>query len=165
MNRFVLFVLVAALITSCSNSVESDAIHQMEKTMKELAKDPSSVQILDIKTMFADDSLCILHYRISAKNGFGAMRTSRYEYVYLVHKRFSNKELRSEIVIDLEDKNDNSILDDARKYYKEKLYETDSISSLKEKDRKAYYLHFAADVRVIFHGRAIGEDIYDIDDW
>lgn len=165
MKRIVLFTLLAALITSCSKSVESDAKQQMEKTMKELAKDPSSVQISDVKTMFADDSLCILHYRFSAKNGFGAMRTSHYEYIYLVHNRYSDKETRKETVINLEDKDNKSVLDNARENYDEKFLETDSISSLTEKDRKAWHLHLAANMRMIFGGRTIGKDKYDIDNW
>lgn len=52
MNRLYLFFLVVVLTTSCSNGVESDAKQQMEKTMKELAKDPSSAKISDVKTLF-----------------------------------------------------------------------------------------------------------------
>ena len=68
---------------------------QMEQTMKELAKDPSSVQISDIKTMYANDSICILHFKFSAKNSFGAMRTSMYEYVYLVKKKNTEEDRKA----------------------------------------------------------------------
>ena len=114
MKKIALFMFCSILLTACSNGVEKDAKQQMEQTMKELAKDPSSVQISDVKTMFANDSLCILHFKFSAKNGFGAMRTSLYEYVYLVHDLNSEKESRRESVIDLEDKDAKSVLDNAR---------------------------------------------------
>lgn len=160
-----LFMICSFLLTACSNGVEKDAKQQMKQTIKELAKDPSSVQISDVKTMFSNDSLCILHFKFSAKNGFGAMRTSLYEYVYLVHDRYSDKETRRESVIDLEDKDSKSVLDNARKNYKEKFLETDSISSLKDEERKAWHIYMAANMHMIFGGRTVGKDKYDIDNW
>ena len=68
---FVTCLFVAMLISSCSNGLESAAKEQMEKTMKELAKDPSSVQISNVETKFNNDSICILHFKFSGKNGFG----------------------------------------------------------------------------------------------
>lgn len=164
MNRLYLFFLVVVLTTSCSNGVESDAKQQMEKTMKELAKDPSSAKISDVKTLFFNDSLCILHFNFSAKNGFGAMRTSLIEYVYLVQDRHSDKEIRRESVINL-DKDEKSVLDIARGYYEERFLETDSIASLKDKDRKAWHIYMAANIHMILGGRTIGKDKYDIDNW
>ena len=165
MKKIALFMFCSILLTACSNGVEKDAKQQMEQTMKELAKDPSSVQISDVKTMFANDSLCILHFKFSAKNGFGAMRTSLYEYVYLIHDLNSEKESRRESVIDLEDKDAKSVLDNARKNYNEKFLETDSISSLKDDDRKAWHIYMAASMHMIFGGRTVGKDKYDIDNW
>lgn len=160
-----LFVVLSSLFLACSNGVEKNAKQQMEQTMKELAKDPSSVQISDVKTMFANDSLCILHFKFSAKNGFGAMRTSLYEYVYLIHDLNSEKESRRESVIDLEDKDAKSVLDNARKNYNEKFLETESISSLKDDDRKAWHIYMAASMHMILGGRTVGKDKYDIDNW
>lgn len=166
MNKFYLFLLVAILITSCSSGgVEKEAKQQMEKTMKELAKDPSSVQISDVKTMFSNDSLCILHFRFSAKNGFGALRTSKFEYIYVVHEKNTEKEIRRESVVDLEDKDEKSVLEKARNNYEEKFLETDSISSLKEKDRKAWHIDLAVNMHMIFRGRTVGKDKYDIENW
>ena len=51
-----LFALL--LIISCSKGLESAAKEQMEKTMKELAKDPSSIQISNVETKFNNDSIC-----------------------------------------------------------------------------------------------------------
>ena len=150
---------------SCSNRIEKDAKKQMEQTMRELAKDPSSLQISDIKTMFANDSLCILHFRVSAKNGFGAIRSSLYEYVYLIINRNTESEMRQEAAIDLSDKDSKSILDKARDNYKDRFLETDSISSLKDEDRKAWHLYLASSIHMILGGRTIGEDQYDIDNW
>lgn len=165
MKKGFFIILFTLSIIACTNSVERDAKQQMEKTMKELAKDPSSAQITDVKTMFADDSLCILHFRFSAKNGFGAMRTTNQEYIYLVHNRFSENETRREMVTDLDDKDEKSVLDKAHENYDEKFLETDSISSLKDEDRKAWHIHLATNMHMLFRGRTVGEDKYDIKNW
>ena len=52
MKKIIYFLVIASFICSCSQRYESEAKAQMEKTMKELAKDPSSVQITNLKTMF-----------------------------------------------------------------------------------------------------------------
>ena len=165
MRKIIVLIFMVMALCACTNSVEGDAKKQMEITMKELAKDPSSVIISDVKTMFSNDSLCILHFKFSAKNGFGAMRTSMYEYVYLVHNRFTDNEKRRESVIDLEDKNEKSVLEKAHSNYNEKFLETDSIASLKDKDRKAWHIYMAANMHMIFGGRTVGKDKYYIDNW
>lgn len=88
MKRFLVLpivVLLSYFMMSCSQSsrFESAAKQQMETTFKEIAKDPTSVKIANIETVYSDDSLCILHSDFTAKNGFGNEVTERYEYVYL----------------------------------------------------------------------------------
>ena len=165
MKKLLFLFLSCMLFLSCSNSVEKDAKRQMEQTMKDLAKDPSSVQITDIKTMFANDSICILHFKFSAKNGFGAMGTSMYEYVYLVMNKNSEEESRLESVTDLEEKGKESVLEEAHRNYNEKFLESDSISSLNDEDRKAWHIFMAAEMHMILSGRVIGENKYDIKNW
>ena len=58
-----MLVAMMSLMTSCSESakLEKAAKEQMETTFKEMARDPSSVQLSNIETVYSDDSLCILH--------------------------------------------------------------------------------------------------------
>ena len=66
------FTLVVVLaVTSCSRSAKFEKVAktQMEATFKEVAKDPSSVVVSNIQTVYSDDSLCILHSDFTAKNG------------------------------------------------------------------------------------------------
>lgn len=92
------------------------------------------------------------------------MSTSLIEYVYLVQDRHSDKEIRRESVINF-DKDEKSVLDIARGYYEERFLETDSIASLKDKDRKAWHIYMAANIHMILGGRTIGKDKYNIDNW
>ena len=60
------------------------------------------------------------------------MKTSQYEYVYLFHDSYLDKETRRKSVIDLDDKDTRSVLDNAHKNNNEKILETDSMSTLKD---------------------------------
>ena len=137
----------------------------MEVTMKELAKDPSSFVISDVKTLFSNDSICILHFRFLGKNGFGAMQTSLCEYIYLVDDFNTEEEKRLEAVINLDNKENKSVLDDAHRYYNEKLFEPPRVSAMSDEDRKAWNIYFAAWMYVSNKGRYVGKDKYDINDW
>lgn len=63
--------------------MESSAKEQMEKTLKELAKDPESVKVDNQKIVYSDDSLCIIHFDFTAKNGLGNSVTDRCEYIFI----------------------------------------------------------------------------------
>ena len=65
--------LSVLVLCSCSqkSKLESMAKDQMEKTFKEIAKDPESVKLTNSEIVYSDDSLCIIHVDFSAKNGLG----------------------------------------------------------------------------------------------
>ena len=160
--KFVMFLFVAVLISSCSKGLESAAKEQMEETMKELAKDPSSIQISNVETKFNNDSICILHFKFSGKNGFGGVSSSEIEYIYLIHTRAGNK-TKWEAVRKLDDKK--SVLSQAKEDYQEKKWETDKNKNLSDEDKKAWYIHFVADLDMIFNGREIDSKDDDIENW
>lgn len=82
-----IFVILTSICTlfSCTqrSKLEAAAKEQMEATYKELAKDPSSVKLSNIKTVFCNDSLCIIHVDFSAKNGLGVEVKDRWEYIFI----------------------------------------------------------------------------------
>ena len=80
-----LSAMAMSLMTSCSKSakLEKVAKEQMEATFKEIARDPSSVSLSNIETVYSDDSLCILHCDFSAKNGLGAEVKDKCEYIFI----------------------------------------------------------------------------------
>lgn len=82
---FLFLMLMSIVLLSCSKAskLEKEAKETMPKTLHESAKDPSSVKISDVNTVFSNDSLCILHLLFTAKNGFGIESSSKVEYVYL----------------------------------------------------------------------------------
>ena len=52
--------------------------------------------------------------------------------MYLFHDSYLDKETRRKSVIDLDDKDTRSVLDNAHKNNNEKILETDSMSTLKD---------------------------------
>ena len=93
-----LVIMTLSFITSCSRTTkfEKMAKEQMEATFKRIAKHPSSVKLLDIETVYCDDSLCIIHCDFSAKNDLGADVTDKYEYI-LISSNGKNYESYMEI--------------------------------------------------------------------
>lgn len=77
-------LLVSIALLSCSNShkFEQEAIQQMQNTMKEIAKDPTSMILTNIHSVYQTDSLCILHFNFKGKNGLGFETTDLMEYLY-----------------------------------------------------------------------------------
>ena len=166
MKKIKSLVLLAltTLIWSCSNGLESAAKQQMEETMKELAKDPSSIQITNVETMFSNDSTCILHFKFSGKNGFGGVSSDEMEYIYITY-HLKGKKITKETVFKLDKKE--SILEIARDSYREKKWENDNNKDLSDEDKKAWYIHFEAQFYMIFNGREVGKtkSKYDVDKW
>lgn len=82
-----LMVILAVLIlAACSQSqkTSSEARTSMEALVKELAKNPESVKIDNVNAVYQNDSLSILHFDFTAKNGLGMESTDKMEYIYLI---------------------------------------------------------------------------------
>ena len=74
MRRITLtLILFLTLLCCCNNKpdVESLAKKQAEKTMREIAKNPESISIFDMETIFKADSVCVLHFNQRGQNSFG----------------------------------------------------------------------------------------------
>lgn len=116
LSILMLSAMAMSLMTSCSKSakLEKAAKEQMEATFKEMARDPSSVSLSNIETVYSDDSLCILHCDFSAKNGLGAEVKDKCEYIF-ISSNGKNYESYMEI-----NKNKEGVFVNPEKYDKEK---------------------------------------------
>lgn len=163
-SLFICLSLVS--LYGCSSGLEGEAKKQMEETMKELAKDPSSIHISNVETKFNNDSICILHFKFSGKNGFGGVSSSEIEYVYLINTRDGNK-TKWEAVRKLDD--EISVLSRAKEDYQEKkwekIWESNKNKNLSDEDKKAWYIYFVADLGMLFNGREIDSKDDDIEKW
>lgn len=82
-----LTTVIAIALAACSSrsqKTSSEAKTSMEALVKELAKDPESVKLENINAVYETDSLSILHFDFTAKNGLGIESTDKMEYVYLI---------------------------------------------------------------------------------
>lgn len=163
-SLFICLSLVS--LYGCSSGLEGEAKKQMEETMKELAKDPSSIQITNVETVFSNDSICILHFKFSGKNGFGGVSSDDMEYIYITFHDNNNEQKTKETVFKLEETE--SILKKARDSYRKKTWDNPNNKKLSEEDRKAWYIHFEANLYMILGGREVGKSKsskYDTDKW
>ena len=81
-----IYFLLLPLFYSCNSSgnVESMAKKQVTQTMKELAKNPESISIQNMKTVFLTDSICVVHFVFRGQNGFGGYSRENIEYMYCI---------------------------------------------------------------------------------
>lgn len=116
LSILMLAAMTMPFMTSCSKSakLENAAKEQMEATFKEMARDPSSVSLSNIETVYSDDSLCILHCDFSAKNGLGAEVKDKCEYIFISS---NGKNYESYIEIN---NNEEGVFVSPEKYNKEK---------------------------------------------
>lgn len=123
LNLISAILLCVLALCSCSqkSKLESMAKDQMEKTFKEMAKDPESVKLSNLETVYSDDSLCIIHVDFAAKNGLGYEIKNRCEYIF-ISSNGKNYESYQEIA-----KEEDGVFVSQDKYNKEKkgtIYET-----------------------------------------
>lgn len=82
-----LFVLsLVCFLSACDKTakIEKAAQDQCNKFFMEIAKDPESVKLSDFRTVYATDSMCILHLVFTAKNGLGVESSDDVEYIYFM---------------------------------------------------------------------------------
>lgn len=86
LSAYLFVALAVILLTACSQSVKtsSEAKTSMEALVKELARNPESVKIENVNAIYQNDSLSILRFDFTAKNGFGMESTDKMEYIYLI---------------------------------------------------------------------------------
>lgn len=82
----ILATATVLLFTACSQSSKTafEAKTSMEAMIKELARNPESVKIENVYAIYENDSLSILRFDFTGKNGFGVESTDKMEYIYLV---------------------------------------------------------------------------------
>lgn len=83
---YCLATLALLLVCACSQSEKTarEAKTSMESIIKELARNPESVKIENINAIYENDSLTILRFDFTGKNGLGVESTDKMEYIYLV---------------------------------------------------------------------------------
>lgn len=83
MKKIFLLAIFVISFVSCSGGLESKAKKQMKKTMLEMAKNPESVKIDNIKEVISNDSLCVLRYVARGQNTFGGYTRMNCIYYFL----------------------------------------------------------------------------------
>ncbi len=73
-----------ALLSSCgTKDIEQEANEQVALTMKEFVKRPDDATLVNVRTAYKSDSLCILHFTLKGKNVLGIDVSTPIEYIYI----------------------------------------------------------------------------------
>ncbi len=84
MKNFILFILFALTIASCSNNnLDNEARAELKNFDFGNEIKPSTIKIEDVKTMFSNDSLCILKCFITGERHDGDSIKYEIEYIYI----------------------------------------------------------------------------------
>ena len=122
---FTLAILIGMASCGRSGKLEKEAKNSVQELFTDLAKDPSSVKLSNVETVYKSDSLCILHLQLTAKNGLGIESTSGYEYVYITsgdnkYEAYQEKSPGNDIIYQDEETYDRT---KGKKIYKELSYD------------------------------------------
>lgn len=140
-------------LTSCQESLESEAKKQLKTTMKELLKDPDSATLTNVQTAYSSDSVCVIYFDCKAKNVFGGYSSSSMEYIYCIDKENSNGE-RIELVSSIGEDEDfkKSVMALAEHDYQREMR---WLSEDEKKNWKDIFLDIRARLRCKEHGRVV----------
>lgn len=88
MNKLLYSLLLMSFtLISCVETPTSKLEKQAKETFKvsfgKLIEDDKDTKLENIKTVFSNDSLCILHVDVKGKNGLGVEVTNKVEYLFL----------------------------------------------------------------------------------
>ena len=101
-QSIILLTLVLGLLASCSTKdIEQEANEQLKLTMREMLKRPDDAILVNVRTTYKSDSLCILHFTLKSKNALGMDMSSPIEYIY-VDCDIDGKRKRVETYTDLD---------------------------------------------------------------
>lgn len=82
-------ILLIAACTPKVETIETKTISTFKESIKEKLEEPESAIIDEIETMYSNDSLCIIHANLTAKNKLGQESTIKLEYIYLIAEQNS----------------------------------------------------------------------------
>lgn len=171
MKKIIFILSLVLVLLSCSSEMENKAKDQMEKTIKEIAKNPESIKLSNIETVYCDDSICILHFNMIAQNGFGGYSNNKEEYILFkdYNDDDSTKAIYEEYIMNIDQDNKEGI-EPAMKIAKGiyKIFKTDKKSKLNDKQMKNTAIRVVTKSLVITNGRVIKDEKSekeDVDKW
>lgn len=83
---FIFFLLFCSFLTSCDKSkeVQKAAIDQLHETVLKIVSNRNKISITDGKTVYKDDSLCIIHFVLNDTVSEVFTNRQNMEYIYIV---------------------------------------------------------------------------------
>ena len=79
-------LLLSIMVVSCDRSreVQKAAIEQLHQTVREMVENVNRISLTEGKTVYKDDSLCIIHFTLNDSVAPDNVSSNKMEYVYML---------------------------------------------------------------------------------
>ena len=78
-----MIVSAACMFLSCSKDIEKDAMEHLKLMMKEVLPQTKGAELLNVKTVYKSDSLCVIDFTLNAPESDGSRDVFPLEYIYI----------------------------------------------------------------------------------
>ncbi len=82
MKNFIIIALIL-ICMSCSKNIEDEAIEHLKIMMKEIVNHADEAELVNARTVYQSDSLCVISFTLKAPNGKGDIISTPMEYLYI----------------------------------------------------------------------------------
>ena len=88
--NILLAIVIAVLMTACSESLESKALKRSDRLVDSLVTAKiSSYSVLDKEIVYSGDSICVCHFKLNIKDHYGKSHEQMMEY-FIAWSMFEN---------------------------------------------------------------------------
>lgn len=156
MKNIIYILLSLLLLSSCSSGLESKAKKHLHKYIEEFAHNPETYEIKNMKTVYNNDSVCIIQFTGIGENLLGGHKSTHYEYIYIRTKNDNNTYKDNEVLVNLNGETEYNypILKQCDKLIN--LINSDYNYDLKE--YRSQLIYITAQGKALLHGRTVTND-------
>ena len=157
MGKYIFVIVSVFILCSCSDGLEKQAKKHLDDYIEEFAHNPDTYKARNMKTVYNNDSVCIIQFIGKGENLLGGYKSTHYEYIYvMIGDENENKYKAHEVLVNLDKKSDYNI-----PILKQCEEVVDKINSEFKEDigeYKSQLLYLIAEGKALLHGRLIEDD-------
>lgn len=80
----VLFLCLCLMCIACTKDIETDATDHLKVLMREILNKPEDASLVNPRTIYKSDSLCVIDFTLKAPNEYGTITAMEYIYVDII---------------------------------------------------------------------------------
>lgn len=157
MKNVFVFIVCVLLLCSCSDGLEKEAKKHLNNYIEEFAHNPDTYKARNMKTVYNNDSVCIIQFIGKGENLLGGHKSTHYEYIYvMIRDENENKYKAHEVLVNLDKKSDYNI--PILKQCEEVVGKINSEFKEDIGGYKSQLVYLIAEGKALLHGRLVEGD-------